>query len=97
MRNMSRGQTFVEPSQTSEIQVHRVGGRGLFRAARFGGGELGVERACRARDDLVLHVEEIGEWLVEPLRPEVTAKLGIDELRVERMRFTPRCILPSRT
>jgi len=34
--------------------------------SRLAGDELGVERACQARDDFALHVEEIGERLVEP-------------------------------
>ena len=78
-----RGQTLVEPSQTLKIEVHRVGVRGLFRASRLGGDELGVQRACQARDDFVLHVEEIGERLVEPLGPEMIARFGVDELHVD--------------
>ena len=37
----------------------------------------------QARDDFVLHVEEIGERLVEPLRPEMTARLGVDQLDID--------------
>ena len=57
--------------------------RGLFRASRLGGDELGVERARQPRDDFVLHVEEIGEGLVEPLGPEMIACLGIYELDID--------------
>jgi hypothetical protein len=32
-----------------------------------------------ARDDFVLHVEEIGERLVEPLGPQMIARFGVDE------------------
>jgi hypothetical protein len=53
-----------------------VGIRGLFRASRLGRGELGVERVRQARDDFVLHVEEIGQGLIEPLGPEMTAQHG---------------------
>jgi hypothetical protein len=67
LRDIVRGHTLIEPSLTLKIEVHRVGGRGLFGATRLGGGELGVERACQPRDDFVLHIEEIGERLVEPL------------------------------
>ena len=35
------------------------------------------------RDDFVLHVEEIGERLVEPVGPEMTASFGVDELHVD--------------
>ena len=41
------------------------------------------ERVRQARDDLVLHVEEIGQRLVEPLGPEMIAGLGVDELHVD--------------
>ena len=37
----------------------------------------------QARDDFVLHVEEIGERLVEPLGPEMIAGFGVDELHVD--------------
>ena len=83
LRDIVRGPTLVEPSQALKIEVHRVGVRGLFRASRLGGDELGVERARQARDDFVLHVEEIGERLVEPLGPEMIAGFGVDELDVD--------------
>ena len=83
LRNIVGGQALVEPSQTLKIEVHRVGVRRLFRASRLGGDELGVQRARQARDDFVLHVEEIGERLVEPLGPEMIARFGVDELDVD--------------
>ena len=83
LRDVVRGPTLVEPSQTLKIEVHRVGVRGLFRASRLGGDELGVQRARQPRDDFVLHVEEIGERLVEPLGPEMIAGFGVDELHVD--------------
>jgi hypothetical protein len=83
LRQIVRGSAFIVPSQPLKIKVHRVGGRRLFRASRLGGGELGVQRVCQARDDIILHVEEIGERLVEPLGPQVTAGFGIDELHVD--------------
>ena len=83
LRDIVRGPTLIEPSQTLKIEVHRVGGRGLFRASRLGGDKLGVERARQPRDDFVLHVEEIGERLVEPLGPEMIAGFGVDQLHVD--------------
>ena len=77
------GQTLIEPSQTLKIEVHRVRVRGLLRASRLGGDELGVERIGEPRDDFVLHVEEIGERLVEPLGPEMIAGFGVDKLHVD--------------
>src|SRR5208283_4561265 len=73
----------IEPSQTLKIEVHRVRVRGLFRASRLGGGELGVERARQPRDDFVLHLEEIGERFIEPLGPEMIARFGVDELDID--------------
>jgi hypothetical protein len=40
-------------------------------------------RARQARDDFVLHVEEIGQGLVEPLGPEMIARLRVDELNID--------------
>src|SRR5271166_4998117 len=60
-----RGRTLIEPGQTLKIEVDRVGVRGLFRPSRLGGGELGVQRVRQARDDFVLHVEQIGHELIE--------------------------------
>jgi hypothetical protein len=66
-----------------KIEVDRVGGRHLFRPSRLGRDEVSVQRACQARDDFVLHVEEIGQGLVEPLRPKVSAAPGVDELHID--------------
>ena len=66
-----------------KVEVHRVGVRGPFRASRLGRDELGVQRACQALDDFVLHVEEIGERLIEPLGPEMIARFSVDELDVD--------------
>ena len=83
LRDIVRGRTLVEPSQTLKIEVHRVGVRRLFRASRLGGDELRVQRVRQPRDDFVLHVEEIGQRLVEPLGPEMIAGFGVDELDVD--------------
>ena len=83
LRHIVRGGSLVEPSQTLKVEIHRVGGRGLFRASRLGGGELGVQCVRQARDDFVLHVEEICERLVEPLGPEMIARFGVDDLNID--------------
>ena len=54
-----------------------------FRVSRLGDGQLSVQRVRQARDDFVLHVEEIGERLVEALGPEMIARLGVDELDID--------------
>src|SRR5271165_4618860 len=42
LRNVVRGKTLIEPSQTLKIEVHRVGGRRPFGASRLGRGESGA-------------------------------------------------------
>ena len=83
LRNMVRGPAPMEPGQALKKEIHRVGVGRLFGASRLGGGELGVQRVRQTPNDFVLHVEEIGERLVEPLRPKMTAGLGVDELHVD--------------
>ena len=39
--------------------------------------------AFASRDDFVLHVEEIGQRLVEPLGPEMIARFGVNKLHVD--------------
>ena len=54
-----------------------------MRAPRFGADQLRVKRIGEPRDDLVLHVEEIGERLVEPLGPEVMTRFSVYELDID--------------
>ena len=54
-----------------------------FRAPRFGGDQFCAQFIGEPRDDLVLHVEEIGDGLVEALGPKMIAGLGIDELDID--------------
>ena len=58
-------------------------GWSLFGSSRLGGDEFGVQRAREARDDFVLHVEEIGKRLIEPLGPEMIAGFSVDELHID--------------
>ena len=44
---------------------------------------MGVERARQPRDDLVLHVEEVGQRLIETFCPEMIAGFGVDELDID--------------
>ena len=73
----------MSAGDTLKIEIRRVGVRGPFRPSRFSGDELGVQRARQSRNDLVLHVEEIGQRIVEPLGPEMIAALGVDELHID--------------
>ena len=79
-RDIVGGIPFVEPGQALEIEAHRIGARGLLRASRLGGDKLGVQLVRQARDDFVLHVEEIGHRLIETLGSEMGAALRVNEL-----------------
>ena len=57
--------------------------RRLFGAPRLVGDEFGIQRARQARDDFILHVEEIGEGFIKPVRPEVIAGFGVDQLHID--------------
>ena len=83
LRHILRGHTLIEPSQTLKIKVHRVRGRGLFRASRLSGDKLGHQRACQPRDNFVLHVEEVDDGLIEALGPEMIACLCAYELHID--------------
>ena len=70
-----------------------------FCSARLAsaGDEFGVQHTCQARDDFVLHVEEIRERLVEPLSPQMISCYGVDQLDVGApCGLPPRWTLPSR-
>ena len=67
LRNVARGPPLIQPSQALKIEVHQVGGRGLFRAPRLGGDEFRVQRACQSRDDFVPAYRRGRRGLIEPL------------------------------
>ncbi len=53
------------------------------RPPAFGRGELDLDHAGEPGDNLVLHAEEIGARLVEPLGPEMRPSVRVDQLRVD--------------
>jgi hypothetical protein len=59
--------------------------------------KLNIQDARQPRCDLVLHVEEIGTGLVEPLGLEMRPRLGVDELCVDANAVAPLCTLPPLT
>ena len=73
-------ESLVPPSQALKTEVHRIGICRPLRASGLGDKELRVYRVRKARDDFVLHVEEVDQGLIEPFRPNMIAALGIDEL-----------------
>ena len=66
-----------------KIEVHQIGIEDPFGAPRLGSHELGVQRVGESPNDFVLHVEEVGDGLVEPFGPEMTASLRVDELHID--------------
>ena len=82
LRHVFGGQPLVEPSHALEIQVHRIGMQRTFRPPRLSLNELGIQRVGEPGDDFVLHIEQIGDRLVEPLGPKVIAGFGVDQLHV---------------
>ena len=44
--------------------------------------ELGIQCVGEPRYDFVLHIEQIGDRLIEPLGPQVIAGSGVDQLYV---------------
>ena len=83
LRKVVGGRALIEPSQSLKIEVHRVGGRGQFGTSRLSGYKMCVKRARQTCDDFVLHVEEIGERLIESLGPEMIPGFGVDQLHVD--------------
>ena len=66
-----------------------------FRAPRFCGDQLCPQLIGKPRYDLVLHIKEVGQGLVEPLGPEMRAGLGVDELDIDAQPIAERWTLPS--
>lgn len=54
-----------------------------IRAPAFGGHQLNADGSRQPRNDLVLHIEEVGARLVESLSPQMRARFGVDQLRVD--------------
>jgi hypothetical protein len=77
-RKVFRRGPFVVLSQTLKIEVERIWVRRCFGAASFGGGELDSEPVGKPGDNLVLHVEEVADRVVEALGPKVRSCFSFD-------------------
>ena len=73
----------VERRQSLKEEVHRIGIRYSFGPLRFGRRQFCPQLIGQASDDLVLHVEQIGQRLVEAFSPEMLAAFGVDELDID--------------
>jgi len=58
-----------------------LGARAVRRASTEN--KLATEHVRKARDDFVLHVEEVAQRLVKTLCPKMIAALGVDELDID--------------
>ena len=83
LRDVLGAHTLVEPSHALKIEVHRIRVRRSVPRAAPRRRPAAFSALGEARDDLVLHVEKIGDRLVEPLGPEMMPALGVDELHVD--------------
>ena len=74
-----------EASLALQRQVLRaeIAGPQPTRLGRLDVGHLQVQRAREPRDDVVLHLQEVGAVLVETLRPEMRTACRVDELGVD--------------
>src|SRR5262245_18744989 len=54
-----------------------------FRSLLLGRDELGIQGVGEPRYDFVLHVEQVGYGLIEPLGPKLIAGFGVDQLHVD--------------
>ena len=91
--------TLCEPHQTLKIEVHQVRGEATRSARRASAAtNWAFSALAQAPDNFILHVEEIGDEFVEPLRPDMGARFAVDELDIDAEAVL-RCAgtLPSRT
>src|SRR6516225_6529129 len=54
----------------------------MLRSPRFDRNQLRVQRIGEPRYNFVLHIEEVGDGLVEALGPQVISSLGGDQLHI---------------
>ena len=78
-----RRESFMRPNPALKAEVQRIGVRLSLGATGLGRKDLRAERIRKPCDDFVLQIEEIGEGLVESLRPKVTAALRVDQLNID--------------
>ena len=77
------GDASIDPIESPEPEVQRIRIGGRLRPSRLDAGDLGAQLVGDPRDDLVLHVEQFGDRLVEPLGPEMGGRLRLDQLHVD--------------
>jgi hypothetical protein len=82
------GSASVDPSGALETQVSRVGIGRTLRSPRFDRNQLRVQCIGEPRYYFVLHIEEVVDWFVEALGPQVISSLGVDQLNIHPKQVT---------
>ena len=77
------GPAFVEPLNALEIEIHGIRVGLLLGAPGFGGEQFRAQLIGELGDDFILHVEQVGHRLVEPVRPQVVSGARVDELDID--------------
>ena len=84
----------IDQCSTLKVKIDGIGIWRLRGAARLDSDQFSLKLVREPRDDLVLHLEQVSDRLVEALRLEVRTRSGFDELDLTRIRAPPRCMLP---
>ena len=70
-------------SPPTHHQINRIGIGGVRASLRLGLYQLVAQRIGESCHDLILQLEHVGDVLLEPVGPEMSAGLAIDKLRVD--------------
>jgi hypothetical protein len=84
-RTLENGDSATPPHVrlSEEIVIHRIRIRRALGATGFGACEFLPEPVGEAGHDFVLHLEEIGDRLIEALGPDMTGRFGFKELDID--------------
>ena len=70
-------------SAAAHGEIERVGVSDALVSLRLGLDEFDAQRVGQSRDHLILQLEQVGHVLLESIRPEMGARLRVDQLRVD--------------
>src|SRR5271167_3895344 len=81
-RHIIRGRSAICVKHALEIKIHRIWSWRLFRTSRFSRDQFGAQLIGKTGYDLVLHIEEVGQRLVEALGPKMIGSFSVYELDI---------------